>query len=148
MTDSIDLARRYAKHRSPLLDLLGVTIELDEAGPQLCYRVQPEHLRSHHIVHGGVLCTLLDTALGATAYAAAAADLAERGQELVTLQLEVHFLRPAWDGEELRGRGTIVHHGRQTLVVRGEVTTLAGQPVVSGAGTFLPTEIAPAPKAG
>ena len=141
--DTDALNRRFAAARSPFLDSLGVTFELTADGPVMRCRVAERHLRSHNIAHGGGLCTLLDTALGAAAYLDAHERLLEQGCELVTLQLETHFIRPAWDGEELIGRGEVVHSGRSTLVVRGDVRTAAGDLVVSGAGTFMPTKIAP-----
>ena len=140
--DTDALNNRFAKHRSPFLDQLGVTFAITPDGPEMRCTIGESHLRSHNIAHGGVLCTLLDTALGATAYVAAHEQLAQQQSELVTLQLEVHFIRPAWKGEALVGRGEVVHQGRSTLVVRGDVRTEDGAIVASGAGTFMPTKIA------
>ena len=141
--DTDALNRRFAAARSPFLDGLGVRFELTADGPEMHCRIEDRHLRSHNIAHGGVLCTLLDTALGATAYVAAHDRLKQEQCELVTLQLEIHFIRPAWKGEDLVGRGEILHHGRSTLVVRGDVMTADGTRIASGSGTFMPTKIAP-----
>lgn len=143
MTTAADLLERVARRSSPLLELLDVRFAVVAEQVELRCRIAEKHCRSHGIAHGGVLCTLLDTALGAAAYQAAAERLAETGQELVTLQLETHFIRPAWVGEELRGRAEVVHRGRSTIVVRGDIVTRGDAVVVSGAATFLPTEIAP-----
>ena len=142
------LSERFASRRSPFLDLLGVTFVFEDGQPVTRCTVSNDLLRGFNIAHGGVLCTLLDTSLGAVAYAAAMPRLANESKrtgerrELVTLQLETHFIRPAWNGERLAGRGEVVHLGRTTIVVRGDVRTAAGEVVVSGAATFMPTTIA------
>lgn len=132
------------------MDGLGVRVVIEDGEPIVRVDVAEKHLRSHNIAHGGLLCTVLDTAMGATAYAAMMdrneADKDAAGpDELVTSQLNIHFLRPAWNGETLIGRGTILHHGSKTIVVRGEVVTDAGQPVAAGSGTFMPVTISPEP---
>ena len=147
MIDEQTLTNRFERNRSPFLEHLGVRFAVTDSGPEMRCVIGERHMRSHDIAHGGVLCTLLDTALGACAYAAAHERLVETQSELVTLQLEIHFLRPAWNGEELTGRGEVVHHGRSTLVVRGDLTNAAGDRIASGAGTFVPTNIAPKPNA-
>lgn len=148
-TDSTEAAlnARFASGRSPLLDLLGITFRVTPAGVTTHCRIADRHTRGLNIAHGGVLCTLLDTSLGATAYAAALprlqAESEDRGErrELVTLQLETHFIRPAWNGESLVGTGEVLHQGRTTIVARGEVRTESGNLVVSGAATFMPTTV-------
>ena len=166
MTD--DVAKLNARNGSPLMDGLGIRIVIEDGVPLVRVDIDEKHLRSHNIAHGGLTCTILDTAMGAVAYAAFRKRL-EREQEanqrtasdkhdtsnkhdksltipeeteLVTSQLTIHFIRPAWKGESIVGRGHIVHYGSKTIVVRGEVTTNDGQTVASGSGTFMPVSIA------
>ena len=137
------------------MDGLGIHVVLDsgrpdDAQPIVRVDIDDRHLRSHNIAHGGIVCTVLDTAMGAVAYTAHSARLRETSAnaeevELVTSQLTIHFLRPAWNGETLIGRGHIIHHGSKTIVVRGEVETAAGKPIAAGSGTFMPVTIAPEP---
>src|SRR5205823_2638990 len=75
-----------------------------------------QHLRSLNIVHGGVLITLLDSAMGM-----AASTLASPGQGVVTVQLNANFIRPVGEGETLVATGELEHSGRRTAVARGEV---------------------------
>ena len=137
-------SRLAARGRSPLMENLGVAVSLEDGHPVIRLRVDERHLRSHNIAHGGFLCTVLDTALGAAAYETLGDDASV---ELVTAQLNVNFLRPAWNGEEIVARGEVVHAGRQTMVITGRIETAAGQPVVTGSGTFMRVEIPPQPSA-
>ncbi|MFM9965589.1 MAG: PaaI family thioesterase [Planctomycetaceae bacterium] len=94
--------------------------------------VAEQHLRTHGILHGGVVATLLDTAMGR-----AVSTLCRDDQSAVTAQLNVNFLRPAWPGETLMITGEVLHSGRQTAVTRGEIRTATGVLVATGSGTFL-----------
>jgi len=94
--------------------------------------VAEQHLRTHGILHGGVVATLLDTAMGR-----AVSTVCRDDQNAVTAQLNVNFLRPAWSGETLTITGEVQHSGRQTAVARGEIRTAAGVLVATGSGTFM-----------
>lgn len=145
-----DLESRFADHaRSPLLETLDARIRLTDGVATTHLKVEERHLRSYNIAHGGVVCTLLDTAMGASAYVAhwkRAEALGGEASELVTSQLTIHFLRPAWSGESLVGRGHVVHHGTKTIVMRGEIETEGGELIASGSATFMPVEIPPSAK--
>lgn len=93
--------------------------------------IEERHLRMNGIAHGGVIATMLDSVMG---WAAAAKAPPEHG--LVTVQLSVNFIRPAWEGETLRGRGEVIHAGKQTSVVRGDIYAADDVLVASGMGTF------------
>ena len=94
--------------------------------------VAEQHLRTHGILHGGVVATLLDTAMGR-----AVSTLCRDDQGCVTVQLNVNFIRPSWAGETLTITGEVQHAGRQTAVARGEIRTAAGVLVATGCGTFM-----------
>ncbi len=115
------------------LSLLGLEPTRDEQGRRtFTMTVDDRHLRTFHIMHGGVACTLLDSALGHTATA-----VAPEGKLTVTAQLNINFVRPAWPGETLHVETTLLHQGRQTAVVRGELKTAAGDIVAAATGTFM-----------
>jgi uncharacterized protein (TIGR00369 family) len=94
--------------------------------------VGEKHLRTLGIAHGGVAAALLDTALGV-----AAATTAPEGYDVVTAQLNVNFIRPAWMGERLIASGDVQHAGKMTAVCRGELRTQEGALVGAASGTFL-----------
>ncbi len=95
-------------------------------------RVDNQHMRDLGIMHGGVLATLLDSVMGM-----AASSMAPVGHFAVTVQLNLNFIRPAWEGETLLAEAEVMHSGRQTAVARGEVHTEAGSLVGTGSATFM-----------
>ena len=94
--------------------------------------VGPEHLRSRGIAHGGVIATLLDTTMGR-----AVGSKAGVGSDLVTAQLNVHFVRPARLGDTLVSTAMVEHSGRRTAVARGEIRSAEGRLVATATATFL-----------
>ena len=105
-------------------------------------QVDSRHLRTLGLMHGGVAASLLDSFLGRAAF-----ETSPPGHHVVTIQLNVHFIRAARAGDRLIADGSIEHSGRRTAVVRGEIRTEGGLLIASGSGTFmhLPTSAEPAP---
>jgi uncharacterized protein (TIGR00369 family) len=62
---------------------------------------------SGHIVHGGMVTTILDTAMGGACW-----TVLEPGETFLTADLRVEFLRAARPGV-LRAEGTVVHRTRR-----------------------------------
>jgi acyl-CoA thioesterase len=94
--------------------------------------VAEQHLRTHGILHGGVVASLLDTAMGR-----AVSTCCRDDQSAVTVQLNVNFIRPVWAGETLLITGEVRHAGRQTAIAAGEIRTASGVLVATGSGTFM-----------
>jgi uncharacterized protein (TIGR00369 family) len=117
----------------PLLDLLKITpVAYSPGHATFQMVVEKPHLRTLGLMHGGVATTLLDTALGC-----AAGSRAPQGHYVVTVQLNINFIRPAWEGEKLLAIGETIHTGRQTVVARGEIRTADKVLVASATGTFM-----------
>ena len=129
MTQSTDPDSRWG----PLLDLLDFRPRRVRAGSvAVSYKVGPLHLRTHGIAHGGVLAALMDTALGLSA-----SSVAPNGLDVVTAQLNLHYIRPAREGEDLEAIGEVKHSGRKTAVAIGEIHTRSGVLVATGSATFV-----------
>ncbi len=127
------MTRLGVDDRMPFLEHLGVRLlEFATGRGRLEVVVRPEHLRDIGILHGGMSATLLDSVMGMSA-----ASVAPPGHYVVTVQLNMNFIRPAWEGEHLVAIGEVTHSGRQTAVARGEIRTAAGALVSSGTATFL-----------
>ncbi|HET9719033.1 MAG TPA: PaaI family thioesterase [Solirubrobacteraceae bacterium] len=61
------------------------------------------------LVHGGLLCTLLDSAMGV-----AVQSTQPVGTGYATIELKVSFLKPlAYDGTEVEARGRVLRIGRR-----------------------------------
>jgi uncharacterized protein (TIGR00369 family) len=85
-------------------------------------------------VHGGVLFTLLDTALGG-----AVVNALPRGQGAATLEMKVNYFRPIQHGRVI-AEGRLVNRSRHTAYAEGEVTNEEGKILAKASGTFFVTE--------
>jgi len=94
--------------------------------------VKEHHLRTLGLLHGGVVATLLDTAMGF-----ASITRAPHGHHVVTIQLNMNFIRAAYEDEILTAKGTVIHSGRKTAVLKGEVSNQDGETVAIGTSTFM-----------
>ena len=89
-------------------------------------------------MHGGVIAALLDSFMGRAALATS-----PEGHHVVTVQLNVHFIRTAEAGDPLIAEAEIEHAGRRTAVVRGAIRTADGALIATGSGTFLHLPVPP-----
>jgi uncharacterized protein (TIGR00369 family) len=106
--------------------------ELVSAGEDkavIALQVRPEHLNLAGIVHGGVLASLLDNAMGLVAI------LACPGERTVTTGLNVHYLQSSSEGR-LTCEAALVHRTRRTLTLEARVADNKGELLVWGSGTF------------
>ncbi len=106
-----------------------------------CVTVDDSHLRALGIAHGGLVATLLDSALGCACW-----TLAPPHHHVVTAQLNINYIRPAWLGERLTALGEVRHAGQMTAVSRGEIRTDQGNLVASASGTFIYLPMPDGPK--
>ncbi|HEY0485351.1 MAG TPA: PaaI family thioesterase [Mycobacteriales bacterium] len=108
---------------APNADILGgfaafLGLEFDEANGDrvvIRWKARPELHQPYGIVHGGVYCSVVETA----ASVGAALWLAERGQ-VVGVSNQTDFLRAVRDGE-LTAVATPVHRGRLQQVWTVEI---------------------------
>ena len=136
-TPALPFTAPGAPTRDGLAQLLGIEpVEWGGGRSELALLVDERHLRNMPILHGGVLATLLDSALGV-----AASSVAPANRLTVTAQLNVNFIRPAFPGERLVAVGEVRHSGRQSVVAFGEVRTEGNELVATASGTFLFTDM-------
>lgn len=91
------------------------------------------HVNPMGTVHGGILATLADTALGC----AVQTKLAP-GTGYTSLDLTIKFTRPATLGSgTLRCRGEVVTSGRRTATAEARITDEAGRVVAHAVTTCL-----------
>ncbi|WP_409292076.1 PaaI family thioesterase [Peribacillus sp. SCS-37] len=94
---------------------LGVETELREDAITMKIPLTPLTHNSLGIVHGGIIATLADTAMGTLANSMLGREFAA-----VTTEIGVHFLKEG-TGSSLVCRGTVLHKGRTTLVLESKV---------------------------
>jgi uncharacterized protein (TIGR00369 family) len=132
MTIEDEAERKRPFESSPFLAMLGAELVARGDGfATLALDISEMHLRTRGIAHGGVIATLLDTAMGV-----AVSTQTPEGCFAVTCQLNVHFTRPGWNGERLLISAEVSHSGTTTSVARADMTTAEGVRVAMSTGTF------------
>jgi uncharacterized protein (TIGR00369 family) len=88
--DYLEGLRNGTINRPPVAALVGYRIAALAFG-QVCYELTPgeEHYNPFATVHGGIIATLLDTAMTAAVIATL-----PRGQSCSTAEIKVNYLRP------------------------------------------------------
>ena len=121
---TVDVVRAAIANRTPsgLGALLGMSTEIVEQGRVVfTFRASDQFANPFGTVHGGILATVLDSAMGMAALTAAA-----DGATTTTLGLELKFVRPvATDAGVLRAEGVVVHAGRRVVTAEGRLVDSA-----------------------
>jgi uncharacterized protein (TIGR00369 family) len=109
---------------------LGATVtEVDEGAARVEFEATDEHLNPAGTVHGGVLATLVDTAMG-TAVRSATGD----GDVPATSQLTVTYLRPGKPGR-LEVTARVRTRGEHLTVCEADIEQ-DGRSLVHAVATF------------
>jgi uncharacterized protein (TIGR00369 family) len=118
----------------PFIDHLGIErVESHEGRALLALEIKPLFRNSWDAAHGGVIMTMLDSAMSL------AARLHLRGAPggILTIELNSKFIRPGM-GHRLTAEGKVIGGGRSTLFCEAEVRDEAGHLVAKGMGTLRP----------
>jgi acyl-CoA thioesterase len=125
---------REAITRVPYAQLLGIDFEDATRGAaSLSMRSSPELERFGGIMHGGALASLADSAS-----AFAVLTTLEDGEQTVTVDLTLHYLRPVTEGK-LTAHARVLRGGRRLATVSVEVFNESGALVVTALTTYLKT---------
>ena len=92
------------------------------------------HMSRASRAHGGVLFSMLDTALGR----AVLSKLPE-GRGCATLEASIHYFRPVQHGR-IRAVGQVVRMTRRTAYAEGQLIDSEDNVLASASGTFFLTE--------
>lgn len=92
------------------------------------------HLSTAARAHGGVLFTMLDTALGR----AVIAELPP-GRGCATVEMKINYFRPVQHGR-IRALGRCVQRTRSLAYAEGEILDAAGKMLARATGTFFLTD--------
>ena len=85
------------------------------------------------VVHGGLVCTLLDTVVGCAVH-----TTLPRGLGYTSIELKVNYLRPVRaDSGPLTAVGTVVKPGRRVAFAEGQVLDAADRVVATGSSSLL-----------
>jgi uncharacterized protein (TIGR00369 family) len=118
----------------PIALLLGFTLAETGEGSAV-FTVEPAeyHYNPIGVVHGGLLATVLDSAMGCAVQTTLPA-----GVGYTTLELKTNFVRPALrDTGLLRCSARVLHRGRRSATAEGSVVDGAGKLYAHGTTTCL-----------
>jgi acyl-CoA thioesterase len=117
---------------SGMAQMMGLV--LDEWKPgQVVFSVEVTdiHLNNGGVAHGGLITTMLDSALGG-----ALVSQLPKQEWCATTQLSTHFISPLNKGERATARGMVVKRGRNVAHLSGELHV--GQRLIATAtGTWV-----------
>jgi uncharacterized protein (TIGR00369 family) len=119
----------------PFVRFCGIeALDVRDGRTRLRLALRPEHANNLGIAHGGVICTLLDVALGTAARLRA-------GRPVVTLDMQTRFLAPGRD--VLLAEGRVTRAGRSVIFCEAEIRDAAGELVASATGLLKPVGAPP-----
>jgi uncharacterized protein (TIGR00369 family) len=115
----------------PFASLCGVeALGFENGKTRLRLALKPEHGNNLGIAHGGVICTLLDIAMGTAARCTI-------GVPVMTLDMQTSFIGPGRG--VLIGEGRVLRAGRSILFCEAVVTAEdTGELIAKGSGVFKP----------
>ena len=116
-------------HQNPFVEYLHTNVvPTPDGGVQLELTVEAEHTNLYGIIHGGVLMTMADTAMGAAALA--------KNKKVVTMNLSMDFMHSVPMTTRLLAAGTVLHDGRHTMTLESEIRNAEGKLFAKAHGTF------------
>jgi uncharacterized protein (TIGR00369 family) len=119
---------------APIAKLMGFTLAEVEEG-RVVFECRPgeQHYNPIGTVHGGLACTLLDSAIGC-----AAQTTLQPGQGYTSIDISVSYLRPIVAGSgPLRCEGVVTKPGSRVTFAEGRLTDGAGRLVATATSSLL-----------
>jgi uncharacterized protein (TIGR00369 family) len=117
---------------APFPSYIGITLIAIEPGrARMEMTTDARHTNPMGTLHGGVPCTLADSAMG-LAFASTLPD----GESFTTLELKINFLRPVWSGK-LIAEGIVVQRGRTIGLAECTVTDENGRLIARASSTCM-----------
>lgn len=105
-------------------------VEMGEGEAVLTMPVDPaKHTNLYHALHGGALASLADTVMGVAC--------ATLGNRVVTIDMNINFIKSAGKGDTVCATAKVIHAGRQTMVVESEMRDGGGSLLGKARGTFM-----------
>jgi len=118
----------------PIAKLMGFTVAEVERG-RVVFECEPgeQHYNPIGTVHGGLACTLLDSAIGC-----AAQTTLQQGQGYTSIDITVSYLRPILaNSGTLRCEGVVTKPGSRVAFAEGRLTDGAGRLVATATSSLL-----------
>lgn len=111
-------------------------VQLDEGRAVFAVDLRPAHLNPNGVVHGGVVYTLADTAMGA-----ALVSRLGPGERCATLEIKINYVAPAVAGV-IECEARLVERTRRIGVLEARVSDGEGRLIAIATGSFYVTNAA------
>lgn len=112
-------------------DYLGLETKRTDGGAEVRLEITERALNSLGVAHGGVICSLVDHAIGTAVHLALG-----RGRRAVTVELKVNFLAPSTSGTVI-AKGRLIREGKHLIVGEAEVLDQDGRMIAKALGTWM-----------
>lgn len=114
------------------LQTLGITIkDIGDRHAEMSVTIDDRHLNYMGGAHGGLISALVDTVCFFPQ------PLLPSGRDVTTVDLNVHYIRPASRGDRLVARSELLHLGRRTASLTVQVLDQERRLVAHGSVTLL-----------
>lgn len=107
-------------------------VKYEDSYCEIELKIEPKHLNIGDTVHGGVINALCDIALSG----AVTCNFIDKAESVVTMQMNVNFLRPGLLGDTLTAFGQITKRGRTICFVEGGVKNQDGKLLAKASGDW------------
>lgn len=112
---------------------LGVEFEkYQDSYCEVTLEIKDHHLNIGETVHGGIINALCDIALSG----AVTSNFVDKAGTVVTLQMNVNFLKPGFSGDKLTAYGEVTKQGRTIFYVEGGVKNQNGELLARASGNW------------
>ena len=107
-------------------------MKLDHVAPgqaEISMPIDPKkHTNLYHVAHGGAMASIADTVMGVAC--------ASLGSRVVTLEINMNFIKAPAASTVVHAKGRVVHSGRSTFVAECEVLGADDVLMLKARGTF------------
>jgi len=119
--------------QGPFWKLIGMKlVGTCERGCVLELKVSRKNLHAFNRVHGGVIASLIDSAIGFAAHKTISSNVGAN-----TCQLSINYIRPVEIGEVIRARSDLIHCGMTTIFGICKVENSKGENIAYGTATMI-----------
>ena len=118
----------------PVLSTLDIQVgNIEKGSVTFVFNPQEFHYNPIGTVHGGVITTVLDSAMGCTLH-----SLLPAGTGYTTLELKVNFLKAVtMQSGQLNATGKVIHAGSRTALIEAQLTDSSGTVYAHAVSTCL-----------
>lgn len=130
--DCLDRLIKYFKEynkNSPFESFFNLEIDELQEGKSI-YKIQTskKHTNRYEYVHGGTLSSICDVAMGAACITL--------GKKVVTIDMNISYLKPTPNNTILTAIGEVVSRGNTIIHTSGKILDEEGQLLVRSQGTY------------